>query len=300
MAGSVIEPATFSAQLFLVGMAEPLVRGCQRPGLCHTWHKLKQRQRGLPVGDEVMTNQVGYAGGGTGTEDTSNKPSRNVWKGSPFKDIEDGYKGGTAIFEKFEHGPTAPASTTTTAGHGWRISTGTAATVTTDAAQGGGVILTTGASNVQTAMGALSQPFQITSGAKDLWWEARVEFDLVADNEPSFFIGLGDSTVLSTTKPVDNDGTYKANGVAEVVVGADAVTVVATTAVKIGMHFDSGTNVLTFYKNGVALADTKTIPDGGGTDFTADVTLGLIAGGVSGSGNAGLMTISWIRACQEV
>ena len=269
-----------------------------------------------------MTNQVGYAGGGTGTEDTSNKPSRNVWKGSPFKDIEDGYKGGTAIFEKFEHGPTAPASTTTTAGHGWRISTGTAATVTTDAAQGGGVILTTGASNVQTAMGALSQPFQITSGAKDLWWEARVEFDLVADNEPSFFIGLGDSTVLSTTKPVDNDGTvgdlnmvgflrseldgdvfdttYKANGVAEVVVGADAVTVVATTAVKIGMHFDSGTNVLTFYKNGVALADTKTIPDGGGTDFPADVTLGLIAGGVSGSGNAGLMTISWIRACQEV
>jgi hypothetical protein len=267
-----------------------------------------------------MTNQVGYAGGGTGTEDTNNRPSRNIWKGSPFNEIRDGYRGGTAFFEKFNHGPIAATATTYVSGGGYRISTGTAATITPDAAQGGGIILTTGASNVQAAFASFDTPFQITSGASDLWWEARVEFDLVADNEPSWFIGLMDSTALGATVPMDNDGTigdanlvgfmrseldgdkldtmYKANGVTEVVVKADAVTVVAATAVKIGMHFSTKNNKLTFFKNGVALADTKTIPNATGTDFPADAFLGLCVGGVSGSGAAGLCTVSWIRACQ--
>lgn len=269
-----------------------------------------------------MTNQMSYAGGGTGTEDTNWKPSPNVFKGSKFDDIMNGHVAGTAIFEKFNHGPIAAASTTYVSGGGYRISTGSAATITPDAAQGGGIVLTPGASNVQTAFASFDTPFQITSGAKDLYYEARVEFSLITDAQPSWFIGLGDSTALGATVPIAADGTlgdlnmvgfhrweddadvldttYKVDGVAEVVVGANAITLVAATAVKIGMHFDTGTNKLTFYKNGVALADTKTIPNATGTDFPADAFLGLIAGGIADDGGAGTLTINWIKACQAL
>ena len=266
-----------------------------------------------------MTNQVGYAGGGTGTEDTNNRPSRNIWKGSPFADIRDGYKGGTAIYDKFNHGPAAAASTTYVSGGGYRLSTGAGCTIAGDPAQGGGVIMTTGASNTQAAFASFNQPFQITAGAKDFWWEARVEFDAITDAQTGWLMGLADSTALSATVPITAAGAiadlnivgfhrdeadgdmldtvYRANGVAAVTVAANAVTLVAATAVKIGMHFDSTNNVLTFYKNGVALADTKTIPDNTGTDFPADVTLGLVMAGVSAA--TGTNTVSWIRACQE-
>ena len=265
-----------------------------------------------------MTNQVGYAGGGTGTEDTNNRPSRNIWKGSPFADIRDGYKAGTAIFEKFDNGPAAAASTTFVSGGGYRLSTGSGCTIAGDPALGGGIIMTTGGSNTQAGMAGFQQPFQLTAG-KDFWWEARIEVDAITDSQTGWIMGLADATALSATVPLTAAGAiadlnivgfhrneadgdmldtvYRANGVPAVTVKADAVTLVAATAVKIGMQLSARNNVLTFYKNGVALADTKTVPDGGGTDFPADVTLGLIMAGVSAA--TGTNTISWIRACQE-
>ena len=268
-----------------------------------------------------MTNPVQYAQGGTGTADTNNKPSPNIWKGSHFEDIQSGHLPGAAIFEKFEHGPIAAASTTYVSGGGYRISTGSGATITPDRAQGGGIILTPGSANVQASFASFSQPFQITSGAKDFFFEARVEFSAITDGQPSWFVGVGDETALTNAIPITSTGTigdlnivgfhrseddadvldtaYKADGETAVVVGADAITLVAATAVKIGMRFNSTNNILTFYKNGVALADTKTIPDNTGTDFPANETLGLIAGGLSDDGGAGTLTISWIKASQE-
>ena len=270
-----------------------------------------------------MTNQMGYAK--NLAEDTGKSYSRNVWKGCPIKDIRDGYRDGIVFEDRFTKGPTLAAGAVTVVGNGYRSRTGSGNTVALADAVGGGIVMTTGAGNTECQIATLGTPFQISAGLGDFWLEARVELDSIADNEPGWFIGLCDSTVFSAIIPIAADGTmadlnfcgfhrseadgdkldtiYRADNAGSTVnstktVKADAVTLEAATAVKLGMHFDTDDNVLTFFKNGVALADTKVIPDATGTDFPADVRLGLVIAGLSGSGGSGTNTVSWIRAAQ--
>jgi len=97
------------------------------------------------------------------------------------------------------------------------------------------------------------------------------------------------------------DTIYKANGVTQVTVKADAITLVADTYVKLGMHYNDRNRILTFFKDGVALDDTKTIPSAAGTDFPNDVDLCMTFVTMMAAGSTpGYPVIDWWGCAQAI
>ena len=113
---------------------------------------------------------------------------------------------------------------------------------------------------------------------------------------------LADVNLVGFHKPEENstafDTSYKANGVAIVEVNADVGTLAAATYIKLGMKFDSASNILSFYINGAKQAATKTIPAAAGTDFPNDVALKFVATQLAEDGVAYTFTCDWIRIAQ--
>lgn len=106
---------------------------------------------------------------------------------------------------------------------------------------------------------------------------------------------------------------YKCDGVTAVTVGSDAVTIAADTMVKLGMVFEPGIDStvadvsrtglgvynLTFYANGLPLANRKQIPSAAGTDFPNDVQLGFFFAVLNATGTTpGDNTIERVRIAQ--
>jgi hypothetical protein len=56
--------------------------------------------------------------------------------------------------------------------------------------------------------------------------------------------------------------------------------------------------VLTFFLNGLNLADTKVVPNATGSDFPADVFLRPVIAMLHGSGVAGHVRARWLHAYQ--
>ncbi len=162
-------------------------------------------------------------------------------------------------------------------------------------------------------------PFKIAYQGKPFIFEARVKTDTIANSKHNIFVGLLESVVPTVSIPIaDNsaladqnlvgfhrlgsdgdyfDTVYTANGVTAVSVQADAAVIVADTWVKLGMYFDGTT--LYFYKDGVVLSTSKTIPSGAGTDFPNDVNLGLVFAmrNVTAS-SPGAAYLDWMIAAQ--
>ena len=72
-----------------------------------------------------------------------------------------------------------------------------------------------------------------------------------------------------------------------------AVTIVADTYVKLGMKFNPTTLVLTFYKDGVPLADTVLASD---TNFPDGQEMSPIIGVKSMDATPTFLVVDWIRA----
>lgn len=186
--------------------------------------------------------------------------------------------------------------------------------------QGGGLVIGSDDDNEAVVLKAPSA-FKISRTSNKFWFEARVKFSNITDSKIGAFIGLMDNTTTTAVLPLADDGSigdanmvgfwrvegdgdkldteYKANGVTAVNLQADAITTVADTFVKVGMVFTPVDNLLTFYKDGVALSTTKTIPSAEGTDFPNDVYMGLILAVKNAAGSSpGTVTIDWWRAAQ--
>lgn len=170
---------------------------------------------------------------------------------------------------------------------------GASATATPLAGAGGGLALTLTDKDQGISITTKTNPFKITAGSGDLWFEARCKFSTVTTNEQGWLVGLTSVITQSATvpltaasaiadvnfigfhKPEANttafDASYKADGVTAVEVNSDIGTLVAAGFVKLGMKYSTANNELAFYVDGVKQTTTKTIPDGTGTDFPADV-----------------------------
>jgi len=197
---------------------------------------------------------------------------------------------------------------------------GAGSTIVPDAAAGGGITLTLTDADQATSITTKQTPFQITSGAGDLWFEARVKTSTITTNEQAFFIGLMDTTAQSAVvpltaagaiadincvgfhKPEANtsafDASYKANTVTAVEVNADIGAMVAATYFKVGMRFSTSNNQLSFYVNGVKQTSSKTIPNATGTDFPADVTLAPVFAILAATNDTESMTMDWWKIVQ--
>jgi len=69
--------------------------------------------------------------------------------------------------------------------------------------------------------------------------------------------------------------------------------------VKLGMIFDPKNNQLSFWRNGVKLANTYTVVAAAGTDFPNDVRLGLVVAVLNATASSpGSAEIDWWRCAQ--
>ncbi len=184
---------------------------------------------------------------------------------------------------------------------------------------GGAYSVASDGDNESAAISTLTRPFQITKLAEEFFFECRIKASTIANTTFGVFVGMMDGTTLVNDIPIIDTGVmadinyvgfhrlegdgdtfdtvYKADGVTAVTVKADAVTAVAATYLKLGMHLKNG--VLTFFKNGVELADTKSIPDATGTDFPADVQLKPVIAVMNAVGSSpGDVTASFLIAKQ--
>ena len=197
---------------------------------------------------------------------------------------------------------------------------GAGATITPDNALGGGLTLSLTDIDQAVSIVTKQNPFQITSGAGDLWFEARVKFSTITANEQAWFVGLTSIITQSATvpltatgaladvnlvgfhKPEANttkfDASYKADGVTAVEVNSDIGTLAVDTYVKLGMKFSTANNRLEFYVNGVKQANGKTIPNATGTDFPADVPMAPTFALLAATNDTETATIDWWKIAQ--
>lgn len=197
---------------------------------------------------------------------------------------------------------------------------GASATVAPDNKAGGGITFTLTDDNQGISLVTKQNPFQITSGAGDLWFEARVKFSTVTKNEQGWLVGLTSIITQSATvpltaasaiadvnfvgfhKPEANttafDASYKANGVTAVEVNSDIGTLAADTYVKLGMKFSTSNNQLAFYVNGVKQTTSKVIPNATGTDFPADVLMAPTFALMAATNDTESGTMDWWKCYQ--
>ena len=273
-----------------------------------------------------MSNDTQYRS--TFAANTDRGPSPTIWGSCPVERILAGTIDGIHVFNDFITGGKITIPTTEAAlvglplnGFGSAGSTLAYSQVKND---GGVLILAETTASEGFILRDVAAPFQVSSGVGNLWFEARVKPLLIATTEMAFVVGLMDTTAASATapltmttgavadvnfvgfhKPVANttafDTSYKANGVTLVEVNSDVGALVAATYVKLGMMFNTSDNKLSFFINGVKQANTKTVPNDTGTDFPADVALGIVAGmcvGAAASDNE--LHVDWWRCAQLI
>lgn len=257
---------------------------------------------------------------GKSIANTDRVPSPSIWADCPALEIEAGIKDGIHIYNDFGNGPLVAAGAEADYA-GCRGFASTGGSVADGGEWGGTLVMSSDGDDEGAGLRTGCAPFQIDIGQGKFWFEARVKTSTIADTKHGIFLGLTEAAAITATSPIAADGTladinfvgfhrlegdgdyfdtvYKANTVTKVTVASDAVLIVADTYIKLGMVFDPKTNVLTFYKNGVPLADSKTIPAADGTDFPNDVRLGVLMSVLNATASTpGSSEIDWWRAAQ--
>ncbi len=269
-----------------------------------------------------MGNSVQYVGR---TADTSRGLSPGVWADCPLQGIRNGDVNGIIVDDDFLISTAITAVTTdsTLVGLPYFGFNSSGGTHTQPDVTGGVLALTEATANEANFIRSYVYPFQISSQLGDLWFEARVKvssitnlgmivglWDAVA-NTVDIPLSAADPPIMATTgnfvgfRMLEGaaavDAIYKADGVAVVAgqtVNTACATLVADTYVKLGMKFQKRTGLLSYYVNGVPCANTKAVPNATGTDFPADVRLGLLFGQKLVATAAGVVTIDRWTCCQ--
>lgn len=267
-----------------------------------------------------MINPIYYKSNLSTTEDTSRGFSANVWGDCPILEImRDPGKGIYFFDDLVATGNVAAGAEAQYGIYKGFASTGGSVTEGTDIF--GTKVLSSDGDDEGASLATVSKPFNIARGKGRFWFEARIKTSTITDTKHGIFVGLIDTSTLSATVPIAAAGTladenfvgfhrlegdgdmldtvYKADGVSQVSVQTDAITLVADTYVKVGMTFDPNTYKLKFFKNGVPLSTTYTVVAGAGTDFPNDVNLGLCIAVLNATGTTpGNSTIDWWGAAQ--
>lgn len=267
------------------------------------------------------------------TADTSRGPSQSLWKGCPWVDMVQDPGMGITIWDDFCHGGliTSPSTEAALVGLPYSGFGSSGGTITYADLQGGAIVLTEATTNEANMLRTKTCPFQISSNKGAFWFEARVKVSSITNI--GMILGLWDDTTTTVDIPLSAadppimattgnfvgfrmpEGAGVVNSVydaddsgqttdAEVVVQSTIATLVADTFVKLGMRFDPNdsvaANTLSFWVNGVRQTSGKVVPNATGTDFPADVRLGLLFGQKLVSTAAGVSTMDWWRAAQII
>ncbi len=261
-------------------------------------------------------------------QDTSSNPSGTIWGRIPVRDIIEGVVPGYFRhfnFVEFRKSANVNAAVAFWA-DGWNLFGSDGAVVADAGAQGGGATFSSDGDNEGVSFQMVGLPFFLSRDYGRFAFEVRLKTSTITDTKHGFFTGLLDTATLSATVPIAAAGTladenfvgfhrlegdgdaidtvYKADGVTQVTVGTDAITLVADTYVKLGMYYEpfgdkDGAYALSFYKDGVRLASSKIIPSAAGTDFPNDVQMGPVCAVRNAAGSSpGTLTLRRWRAAQ--
>jgi hypothetical protein len=261
-------------------------------------------------------------------QDTGSNPSGTIWGKFPVRDVQEGVAPG--YFRHYDFANFRKAANVNASVAYWADGVnlyGSDGAVIADAgAQGGGSTFSSDGDNEGVAFQLAGLPMFISRDYGRFCLEVRLKTSTIADTKHGFFVGLLDTATLSATVPIAAAGTladenflgfhrlegdgdaidtvYKADGVTQVTVAADAVVLVADTYVKLGMIYEpygdkDGSYVVSFYKDGVRLAASKQVPTAAGTDFPNDVVMAPVFALLNATATTpGSTTIDWMRVGQ--
>tara|TARA_R110000851_G_scaffold226741_1_gene379606 strand:+ start:188 stop:1009 length:822 start_codon:yes stop_codon:yes gene_type:complete len=260
-----------------------------------------------------------YVGPGEGTADTQAGPSAAIWHNCPILQILEDPGKGIIFWDDFL---TPPVTPTETAENPAGVS-GSYITITSDGAAdiqnggglGGEVKLNPAASDKHCAMRAGGAIFDLSTGHKPLWFEARVKVGQIANAKGGFFVGLFEGIASTATSPITANGTManennvgfqvlEGDGDALVVshgkagasgndVATAAATVAAGTYVKVG--FKMANNACEFFANGVLV---KTVL-ASAAKFPEDLPLSPTFAAMGAAANTTGYFMDWWRVVQE-
>lgn len=273
-----------------------------------------------------MNTQQYRGSQGLGLVDNSRGPSNSIWADCPVLEILSGAIDGVFMHDDFLSGPRVAAGAEAQYagyGGGYRGFADTGGLVQDGGEIGGTLDLSSDGDNEGASFRTSCAPFQIARGQGKLWFEARVKTSTITDTKHNLFVGMMADAVLSATSPITAAGAiadinivgffrgeaalggaamstvYKADGVTAVTLNSLGVALAADTYVKVGMLFNPQNNQLAFFRNGVKLPTTYSLPAAQGTDFPNDVRLGLVIALLNATATApGSSEIDWWRACQ--
>jgi hypothetical protein len=249
-------------------------------------------------------------------------PSPAIWSSCPIELIRNNPRLGVLIDDNFAlfppHSSTAAGAVNENLG-GYEAYLHQGGSIT-PAALGEGLTFASDGDNEGAGIGPGMAPFQIdTTNGYKLWFEALIELSTITDTKNGVFCGLIAANALAAAVPIADAGTladtnfigfhrlegdgdaidtvYKADGETQQTVKADAITIAAATAVKVGILFDG--SAITFYANGVALDDGVAAAGIDAATFPDDVGLGLVFALKNATGTSpGSAKLKWWRAAQ--
>ena len=252
--------------------------------------------------------------------------SRAIWYDCPWNQIVEGSIAGIVEFNEFIN-PNFVTPTTEAVYPPYKGFSSTGGTITKANPQLRYGVITLGSDGDDegASVAQVGTPFQVSALEGQFWAEFRVKVNSIAVTLYDAFVGFAEGITLTATVPItatagamsDNnmfgflrpgtstagDGSllrtfYKANGVTAVTVADYAAQFVADTYIKLGLRFSPADKYLRFFVNNVELATKKLIPDATGTDFPADVTVGLVAATLNTAVNTSVFSVDWWRAAQ--
>ena len=266
----------------------------------------------------------------TGVANTSRYPTPQLWGkvNRLFQYEEEPLRHGIFFREDWVKAPVLATPTITTEanyGNGWKAFGSSGGTAIGAAIEGGGgLILTETDDNQGIGFQTIQSPFKISRAHGELIFETRLKVNTVTDTRFGLFAGLMQLTTLSVTNPIAAAGTladlnfvgfhrleadgdqidtvYKANGVTQVTVEADAIpsttSLAADTYIKLGMTFNPQDNKLRFFFNGVQAETTYLMASTDGDDFPNDVLLAPTLAMLCASNDDAIVTWDWIQVAQ--
>ena len=247
--------------------------------------------------------------------DTAAQPSPIIWGDCPVNDM---VSAGTGYFfqDDFINAPDLATNVAQGAAQVGKYTTflSDGSVIGNVAEAGGAVFLDSSASNESAILRCGGAAFNLATGSKKLWFEARVKFGTIANDQNGVFLGLYEDVAMSATVPLAADGTLAAevavgfykfeedgdgldlvhsDGSTATTLKADATTLEADTYYKLGMVFEN--DKITFYNNGAAYADTLSV---GATEYPDAATVNPVIAIHGEATEATGVTMDWWRCAQ--
>lgn len=249
---------------------------------------------------------------GFGNPGTIDKYSGRIWDGIPIPAIVSGLRRGVVLEWDFGRLKPVTAGAESYWDQGLMAFADTGGTGVYFAGTGldNGMTFSSDGDNEGAGVRSQLVPFKIARGEGEFAAEIELETSTIADTKHGFFWGLIENSAITATSPIAAAGTladlnfvgfhrlegdgdklnlvYKANGVTQVTVLEDAVTLVADTPIRLGLTFrqndhivSESKNVFRWWVDGAAISPSlgtsyKVIPSADGTDFPNDIAMGPI------------------------